>query len=208
MGAVTAVVEEGVVAIEQISPASHGVVLDLRYASTHNIVGRPLYARPVCLLHRDAAAALLRASHAAQRQGWRLKIFDAFRPQEAQQLLWEHASDKAFVADPRLGSNHTRGVAVDLTLVDAASTQELDMGTGFDDMTPQSHHFRGDVPLPAQQHREALRCLMEDAGFEHLAHEWWHYALPAAHSYPLIVSRRLGQLNPMLAHHAHAHGFT
>ncbi len=192
---------EVVVAIEQISLASHGVVLDLRYASAHNIVGRPLYARPVCLLHRDAAAALLRASHAAQRQGWRLKILDAFRPQEAQQLLWDHASDKAFVADPRLGSNHSRGVAVDLSLVDAAKGQELDMGTGFDDMSVQSHHFRTDVPLAAQAHREALRRLMEDAGFEHLPHEWWHYALPAAHSYPLIASRKLGHLNPMLAHH-------
>lgn len=195
------VATEVVVAIEQISPASHGVVLDLRYASAHNIVGRPLYARPVCLLHRDAAAALLRASQAAQRQGWRLKIFDAFRPQEAQQLLWDYASDKAFVADPRLGSNHSRGVAVDLTLVDACSGQELDMGTGFDDMSAQSHHFRTDVPLAAQAHREALRRLMEDAGFEHLPHEWWHYALPAAHSYPLIASRKLGHLNPMMAHH-------
>lgn len=192
---------EVVVAIEQISPASHGVVLDLRYASAHNIVGRPLYARPVCLLHRDAAAALLRASQAAQRQGWRLKIFDAFRPQEAQQLLWEHASDKAFVADPRLGSNHTRGVAVDLTLVDAHGV-ELDMGTDFDDMSAQSHHFRTDLPGPAQAHREQLRTLMEAAGFEHLPHEWWHYALPAPHSYPLIASHKLGHLNPMLAHRA------
>lgn len=190
---------EAVVEIKQISEQSHGVLLDLRYASTHNIVGRPLYARAVCLLHRDAAAALWHASQAAQALGLRLKIFDAFRPQEAQQLLWEHASDKAFVADPRLGSNHTRGVAVDLTLADP-SGQELDMGTGFDDMTEQSHHFRTDVSPAAQRHRERLRTLMEDAGFEHLPHEWWHYALPAAHSYPLIASARLHHLNPMRPH--------
>lgn len=182
-----------------ITEQSHGVVLDLVYATANNIAGVPIYRRPICLLHREAAQALLRASALVQAQGLRLKIFDAFRPHEAQVLLWNSAPDKAYVADPALGSNHTRGVAVDLTLVDAQG-HELDMGTGFDEMSEQSHHFRTDIAPAAQAHRALLLACMERAGFEHLPHEWWHYALPAAHAYPLIASHKLHHLNPMRDH--------
>lgn len=199
MAARTVAVEEAAVEIKQISEQSHGVVLDLVYATVNNVAGRPIYQRPICLLHRDAAHALHTASQLARQAGLRLKIFDAFRPHEAQVMLWNSAPDKAYVADPALGSNHTRGVAVDLTLVDAEGA-ELDMGTGFDDMTVQSHHFRTDISAQAQAHRLQLLGIMAQAGFEHIAHEWWHYALPAAHSYPLIPSHKLHQLNPMRAH--------
>lgn len=194
--------------LSQISEQSHGVVLDLVYATANNITGVPIYQRPICLLHRDAAHALHTASALARQAGLRLKIFDAFRPHEAQVMLWNSASDKAYVADPALGSNHTRGVAVDLTLVDAQG-HELDMGTGFDDMTVQSHHFRTDISAQAQANRLQLLDIMEQAGFEHIPHEWWHYALPAAHSYPLIASHKLHQLNPdcPLGHGAVADAF-
>lgn len=197
--AVTADVEGVAVEIKQISEQSHGVVLDMVYATANNVAGVPIYQRPICLLHRDAAHALHTASELARQAGLRLKIFDAFRPHEAQVMLWNSAPDKAYVADPTLGSNHTRGVAVDLTLVDADG-QELEMGTGFDDMTEQSHHFRTDISAQAQANRLQLLGIMEQAGFEHIPHEWWHYALPAAHSYPLIPSHKLHHLNPMRAH--------
>ena len=121
------VVEEDAVEIKQVSEQSHGVVLDLVYATANNIAGVPIYQRPICLLHRDAAHALHTASALARQAGLRLKVFDAFRPHEAQVMLWNSAPDKAYVADPALGSNHTRGVAVDLTLLDAQGA-ELDMG--------------------------------------------------------------------------------
>lgn len=134
-------------------------------------------------------------AQAAQR-AYRLKIFDAFRPQEAQVLLWQVAPDKQYVADPQVGSNHTRGTAVDLTLVDALG-QELDMGTGFDDMSPLSHHHHPGVSAQAQANRQCLLDIMTGAGFEPIAHEWWHYALPDKDSYPLIPCAVLGDWNPM-----------
>ena len=177
-----------------VHPETHGVVLDLAYATANNIAGRPIYDRAHCLLHRDAEVCLRRAVLAAAAAGYRLKIFDAFRPHEAQVLLWHTAPDQAYVADPAIGSNHTRGTAVDLTLVDAQG-DELDMGTGFDDMTTASHHFSLEVSVQAQANRQLLLRIMEDAGFVHLAHEWWHYALPG--HYGLIDSALLGDLGPM-----------
>ncbi len=179
-----------------ISPDTHGVVLDLTYATTGNVSGQAIYKRPLCLLHRDAEACLREAARLAAAHGLRLKIFDAFRPHEAQVLLWETAPDKAYVADPAIGSNHTRGTAIDLTLINAAG-DELDMGTGFDDMTVQSHHFIDTVSPQAQANRLLLLGIMEAAGFKHIAHEWWHYALPHHDDHALIDSSLLGDLNPM-----------
>lgn len=178
----------------QLHPQTHGIVLDLAYATANNIAGRAIYDRAHCLLHRDAEACRRKAVILAAASGLRLKIFDAFRPHEAQVLLWETAPDRAYVADPAIGSNHTRGTAVDLTLVDAQGI-ELDMGTGFDDMTSASHHFSTKVSAQAQSNRQLLLRTMEDAGFAHLAHEWWHYALPG--HYGLIDSATLGDLSPV-----------
>lgn len=179
-----------------VHPETHDVVLDLVYASHQNVAGRALYGRALCLLHRDADACLRRAIQSAAARGYRLKIFDAFRPHEAQRLLWNSAPDKAYVADPEIGSNHTRGTAIDLTLVDAQGS-ELDMGTGFDDMTELSHHASDQVSPQAQANRLLLLSIMQDAGFEPIAHEWWHYALPLHDDHPLIESAHLGGMNPM-----------
>ena len=181
-----------------ITPETHQVLIHLAYATPDNVAGQVIYDRAHCLLHRDAEACLRRAVRAASAQGLALKIFDAFRPHEAQVKLWETAPDQAYVADPVIGSNHTRGTAIDLTLVDA-SGEELDMGTGFDDMTSASHHFSDAVSPAAQANRLLLMKLMEDAGFVHLPHEWWHYALPGNERYPLIDSALLGGLSPMQA---------
>lgn len=180
-----------------VAPATHDVVLDLLYATANNMTGRPIYAQPLCLLHSEAEVCLRQAVRLAQQAGVQIKIFDAFRPHEAQVLLWEAATDKAFVADPRIGSNHTRGVAIDLTLVDLQG-QELDMGSGFDEMSELSHHFNPQVRPAAQTNRQLLLDIMQQAGFEPIAHEWWHYALPQAHAYGLVDSAALGALNPML----------
>ena len=180
-----------------VAPQTHDVVLDLLYATSNNMTGRPIYAQPLCLLHQDAEASLRQAAHLARHAGVQIKIFDAFRPHEAQVLLWEAATDKAFVADPRIGSNHTRGVAIDLTLVDTQG-QELDMGSGFDEMSELSHHFNPQVRPAALANRQLLLDIMQQAGFEPIAHEWWHYSLPNAQGYALVDSAALGALNPML----------
>ena len=169
----------------EIAPADFDVDLALAYATADNFTGAPVYRRARCYLHADAAACLQRAIALAGRHGLRLRIFDAYRPAEAQWVLWSHFPDADFVADPRLGSPHSRGVAVDLTLVDAAGA-ELDMGTGFDDFTARSHHGNGEVSATAQRNRYLLMGLMLSAGWQYYAAEWWHYHVLPFDGYPLL----------------------
>ena len=126
---------------------------------------------------QDALAALVRAAELAAAQGLRLRVLDAYRPSAAQWRLWEALPDPRFVADPRMGSMHTRGVAVDLTLCDASGVP-LDMGTAFDEMTEQSFHGATNIALNAQRNRCLLLGLMTLAGWTHHPYEWWHYNLP------------------------------
>src|SRR6202022_2089694 len=98
--------------------ATHDVALDIAYATERNLTGRPVYRRAACYLHRDAEAGLNRAVALARPLVYRLLVFDAFRPAEAQWTLWNARPDPEFLADPRRGSPHSRGVAVDLTLVE------------------------------------------------------------------------------------------
>jgi D-alanyl-D-alanine dipeptidase len=169
----------------EISPARHGVRLAIAYATGDNFTGRPVYARPGCYLHPAAAERLEKAVTLARPLGLTLRIFDAFRPSEAQWRLWEVRPDPEFLADPRRGSPHSRGVAVDLTLADAQGAP-LDMGTGFDAFTPLSHHGSTLVPRAAQKNRLLLLGLMSAAGWDFYAREWWHYQLFEPRRYPLL----------------------
>jgi zinc D-Ala-D-Ala dipeptidase len=179
----------------EISAESHAVLLDIAYATERNFTGKPVYARPGCYLHPDAAGALAKAVALAQPLGLRVKVFDAFRPSEAQWVLWNFRPDPEFLADPRKGSPHSRGVAVDLTLVDEHS-QELDMGTGFDAFTPLSHHANTEVPAPAQKNRLLLLGLMSAAGWDFYGNEWWHYQLFDSKRYPVLGDAALDR--PMM----------
>jgi zinc D-Ala-D-Ala dipeptidase len=186
----------------EITPESHGVVLDIAYATSGNFTGKPVYARPGCYLHADAAAKLRAAADLAKPLGLRLKIFDAFRPSEAQWVLWNFRPDPEFLADPRRGSPHSRGVAVDLTLIDGDG-DELDMGTPFDAFTPLSHHANTAIPLAAQRNRFLLLGLMSAAGWDFYGNEWWHYQLFDARKYPVLGDGALARpMMPVVAQHA------
>jgi len=164
---------------------SHAVQIDLIYAGPHNFTGKTLYPHALCLLHPQAEAALRQAVALAARMKLTLKLFDAFRPQQAQEALWAVAPLPGYIADPAVGSNHTRGIALDLTLVDAEGL-ELDMGTPVDTLHQASHHFHSAHPADVQLNRARLLAVMLEAGFEHYGHEWWHYQLPEAERFPLI----------------------
>ncbi|MGO8869713.1 MAG: D-alanyl-D-alanine dipeptidase [Alphaproteobacteria bacterium] len=178
-----------------ITEESHAVKLALAYGTADNFTGRPIYRRAACYLHPDAAKALARAIEQAAGLGLALKIFDAYRPTEAQWLMWRHTPDPEFLADPRRGSPHSRGVALDLTLVDRAGG-ELEMGTAFDDFTPRSHHGSLEVSRTAQRNRHLLLGIMSAAGWDFYRNEWWHYQLFNARRYPLISDTALPQ--PMM----------
>ena len=164
-----------------------GLAFDIRYATPDNLTGRPIYSRPIAMLLPDARIRLLHAAALAAQLGLRLKIYDAFRPIEAQWALWNAVTDKRFVADPRAGGVHPRGAAVDLTLVDA-SGQELPMGAGFDEIAARSAHGTLDIPPDAQRNRALLMGLMTAAGWDHYRLEWWHYQLFDARRHPPLTA--------------------
>jgi len=174
-----------------IAAPEFDVDLALAYAGPDNLTGKPVYGRAACFLHPDAAHGLRRAIALAGALGLRLRVFDGFRPSEAQWALWRHRPDPEFLADPRRGSPHSRGVAVDLTLIDRAG-QALDMGTPFDAFTPRSHHGDIVVPREAQRNRLLLLGLMTAAGWDFYRNEWWHYQLFDSRRYPLFSDSAAG----------------
>ena len=182
----------------EITPSEFDVDLDIVYATERNFTGKPVYARPGCYLHRDAADRLTKAIELAKAVGLRFKVFDAFRPSEAQWVLWDHTPDPDFLADPRRGSPHSMGAAIDLTLIESTG-QELDMGTGFDDFTPRAHHGNLDVTAEAQRNRAMLLGFMTAAGWDFFRNEWWHYQLFRARArYPVLSDDDLP--HPMMPH--------
>ncbi|MGF6753371.1 D-alanyl-D-alanine dipeptidase [Paraburkholderia sp. GAS334] len=179
-----------------VTPESHGVDIDLVYATDRNLTGKPIYKAAHCLLLTPAEAGLRKAVEIARTIGTTLRIFDAYRPPEAQQVLWDFLPDPTYVADLGLGSNHSRGTAIDLTLLDA-SGNELDMGTGFDAMTIESEHFHPGLPEHVQRNRLLLLGVMHAAGFTHIKSEWWHYELPGSRVLPMIDNSESGPLRLM-----------
>jgi D-alanyl-D-alanine dipeptidase len=169
------------------------VLFDIAYATQGNFTGKPVYRRPAAYLHEEAAKLLEKACGLARPLGLKIKIFDAFRPSEAQWVLWNHTPDPEFLADPRRGSAHSRGVAVDMTLADAATGQELDMGTPFDAFTPLSHHASQDIGREAQQNRFLLLGLMSAAGWDFYKNEWWHYQMFEPRRFPVLCDSVLAE---------------
>lgn len=161
----------------EIASETYDLTLDIVYATDRNFTGQAIYRRAACYLHPDAAELLRRAVELAAPLGYRLKIFDGFRPTEAQWILWRHFPNPDYIADPRVGSRHGTGTAVDLTLIDASTGSDLDMGTQFDDLTPSSWHGDRTIPVSAQRNRFLLLGIMTAAGFDFFHNEWWHYQL-------------------------------
>ena len=175
----------------EITPAD-GVVIDLRYAGPNNFVGQDLYGPFKRLfLHKraadklKAAVALLKHEH----PGYKFVIYDGLRPRSVQYVLWQHVAgtpQEKYVADPKKGSVHNYGLAVDLSVQDDKG-RELDMGTGFDSFTPLAETqlekdklASGELTAVQMENRTILRRPMEEAGFKVLPEEWWHFdALPA-----------------------------
>jgi D-alanyl-D-alanine dipeptidase len=168
-----------------IGQPAYDVDISLAYATAENVTGKQIYRHADCYLHPVAAACLQRAIELARPLGLRFKIFDAYRPVEGQWALWNAFPDPEFVSDPRKGGIHTRGVAVDLTLIDADG-RELDMGTEFDSFADQAHHGRTDIGSEAQRNRFLLLGLMSAAGWDFYKNEWWHYQLFKSRDYPVV----------------------
>ncbi len=162
------------VELAMLDPAIH---LDIRYASTNNFLSTPVYPEARAFMQRPAAEALVRVLHKLQPLGYGLLIHDAYRPWYVTKIFWDAtpAEGKIFVADPRKGSKHNRGCAVDLTLYDLATGQPIEMPGLYDEMSPRSFpNFPGGTSLQ-RWHRDLLRRAMESEGFTVNEDEWWHF---------------------------------
>lgn len=163
-----------------------GVVLDVRYATPRNFLGKAVYPGPAAFLRRSTAAKLARAAKALGARGRRLVIYDAYRPLSVQRAMWAVKRDRRFVADPaRRGSVHNRGGAVDVGLA-GADGKPLALPTDFDEFGPRAAHGAGGVAPEAAANALQLKAAMEAAGFQSLPEEWWHYEDPAAKEWPLL----------------------
>ncbi len=170
-----------------VKKAILGIVVDLRYASTNNFMRQKLYPSITTTYLRQPAADSLAVIQAQLKQmGLGLKIFDAYRPYSVTEKMWAAVQDDRYAADPKLGSGHNRGVAVDLTIINATTGEELNMGTGFDNFSDTAHHVFTNLPEAILQNRLLLKNIMVQHGFRPLDTEWWHYYLPNAKEFELL----------------------
>ena len=150
------------------------VAVEMRYATGNNFTGSAVYDCGRCFLLRETAEKLTGVQRELKKKGLSLKLWDCYRPLSVQRLFWSRVPDTRYVADPRTGSRHNTGSAVDVTLVDE-SGRELPMPTPFDDFSPRAAHSYSDLPAKAKENRRLLREAMEKGGFTAISSEWWHY---------------------------------
>ena len=164
------------------------IKLDIRYASNDNFVGRPVYTQARAFLQRPAAEALVRAHQALKKEGFGIVVFDGYRPWAVTKMFWDLTpqNKKVFVADPKKGSKHNRGCAVDLSLYDLATGKEVEMPSAYDAMSDRAYPTHAKGSAKARARRDMLRAAMEHEGFFVYAYEWWHFDYRDWLEYPIL----------------------
>ena len=173
------------VELVRLDPSIH---LDIRYATPDNIVHRRVYRQARAFLQRPAAEALLRAHRALAAGGFGVLVFDGYRPWSVTKLFWDlvRPEQRAFVADPKKGSKHNRGCAVDLTLYELSTGRQVEMPSAYDETSERaSPDFTGGTE-EQRGRRDLLRAAMEKEGFTVEPNEWWHFNYKAWREYPIL----------------------
>ncbi len=164
------------------------IKLDIRYATSNNFLGTPVYTQARAFLQRPAAEALLRVHRELKAQGYGLIIHDGYRPWYVTKIFWDATPDdkKIFVADPASGSRHNRGCAVDLSLYDLKTGEEVKMPSGYDEMTDRAFADYPGGTADQRARRAVLRGAMEKQGFKVYPQEWWHFDYKDWQQYPIL----------------------
>lgn len=157
-----------------IKSLSDDFILDIKYATEDNFLKQAVYDCPECYLRKATAKALLAANEEFKELGFRIKLFDCYRPLSVQKKMWAILPGTHYVANPAKGSKHNRGAAVDLTLVDM-NKKELDMGTPFDFFGKEAHHTYTNLPEEVLKNRKLLKEILHKHNFKSIYSEWWHY---------------------------------
>ena len=170
--------------VEMVS-LNPNIKLDIRYATQNNFLKEVVYPEARCFLRAAAAHALDEVQKELESIGLGIKIFDGYRPLSVQRKMWEIMPNPSYVADPKKGSRHNRGMAVDLTLVDAEG-HELEMPTEFDSFSKKARHENQDLPDHIKLNRWILKTIMEKHGFRAIKSEWWHYDYQGWKAYKVL----------------------
>ncbi len=174
------------VELTQLDP---GIRLDIRYATTNNFTGRILYDQPRAFLVQPAAKALASAHKAAAAEGYGLTIFDAYRPWRITKALWDATPpgpQRNYVANPKKGSKHNRGCAVDLSLHRLDSGALVEMPSGYDEFSQRAHRDFMAASPEAIANRARLERWMEAEGFRGISNEWWHFDFIGWEAFPIL----------------------
>jgi D-alanyl-D-alanine dipeptidase len=164
------------------------IKLDVRYATTNDFLGTPVYTQARAFLQRPAAEALVRANHELKGLGYGLIIHDGYRPWYVTKIFWDATPDdkKIFVADPQSGSKHNRGCAVDLSLYDLKTGLEVEMPSGYDEMSERAYADYPGGTDEERARRAVLKQAMEKQGFAVIPKEWWHFDYKDWKQYPIL----------------------
>ncbi|NCP83342.1 MAG: M15 family metallopeptidase [Bacteroidetes bacterium] len=169
--------------LEEIIPH---LKLDVRYATKNNFTQKVIYDTVRVFLVEQAAKALQSVAHDLEKDSIGIIVYDAYRPLSVQRKLWEMYPNPDFVADPKTGSRHNRGAAIDLSLYYINTGEPMNMPTEYDNFTEKASHFFLDLPENSLRNRSYLKSVMEKHGFVSLNSEWWHYDFQHWKSYPIL----------------------
>lgn len=157
----------------QISSLDPSITKDIKYATDDNFMKEVLYDFDDCVLRRGTAQKLVNANRILKKAGYKIKVFDCYRPLAVQRKMYARFPLKGFVADPAKGSNHNRGAAVDCTIVKLTG-EAVEMPSEYDEFSERSYH-NYPAQEPMKTHRQILRDAMVQSGFTTISKEWWHY---------------------------------
>ena len=174
--------------LEEIIKVIPSIKLDIKYATKENFSGIAVYSQAKAFARKPVVAALAKVQFELSKKGLGLKIFDAYRPYSVTVKFWKitPVDKKDFVANPKTGSRHNRGCAVDLTLIDLKTGKELVMPTPYDSFAKEASPTYDDIPTLQKQNRNLLISVMESNGFKVIRNEWWHFDFKGWESFPLM----------------------
>jgi D-alanyl-D-alanine dipeptidase len=162
------------------------LVLDIRYAGTNNFMKLAVYKQARAFARKPVSDQLKRIQKELRKKGYGLKIYDSYRPYTATKTLYIKASNKNFVANPKQGSRHNRGCAVDLSLIYLKTGKDVPMPTPYDSFSAKAAAAYTDLPEPIRKNRDLLIQVMEAHGFKVLHNEWWHFDFKTWKNYALM----------------------
>jgi len=174
--------DKEIINLKEFNP---NLIIEAIYATENNFLKQKLYPRNELFLTRYTAKRLKKVSDYLLTKHLRIKVWDGYRPLWVQKKMWEITPDSNYVGNPKVGSRHNRGCAVDVTLVDE-DDNELEMPTEFDDFSEKAHHSYQNLPEQVLHNRQTLKETMTQFGFDILETEWWHYGDPDYEHFPVL----------------------